>query len=182
MTRFEQFISERQYLNNVTPATVEWYRQSLGWLGIDQPTGEDLKQFVLRMRAKGLKATSCNCRIRAVNAYLKWSGSSLKVARLKEPDHVPPTFTPDGIARFVAWKPKTWTERRLHTLVLVLADCGARIDEVLSLTWADVDFDDLLLTLHGKGRKDRRVPFSFELRKHLFRWKQNAGAGLVFPS
>jgi integrase/recombinase XerD len=36
--------------------------------------------------------------------------------------------------------------------------------------------------LHGKGAKDRLVPFSFELRRHLYRWKQLNCWDLVFPS
>src|ERR1700690_2315802 len=69
---FEQFIKERQYLQNVSPRTVEWYRESFKWLGEPQPNKAQLKSFVIRMREKGLKASSCNNRIRAVNAYLQW--------------------------------------------------------------------------------------------------------------
>jgi len=65
----EQFIQERRYLSNVLPATIEWYTQSLHWLGTESPTADDLKAFVIRMREKGLKPTTCNNRIRAVNAY-----------------------------------------------------------------------------------------------------------------
>jgi integrase/recombinase XerD len=57
---FEQFIKERQYLTNVSPATIEWYRQSLAWLGTESPTDQDLKSFVMRMREKGLKPSGCN--------------------------------------------------------------------------------------------------------------------------
>jgi integrase len=39
-------------------------------------------------------------------------------------------------------------------------------------------FDNLLLTLTGKGRKQRKVPFSLELRKHLFMAREESG--LVF--
>ena len=63
---FSQFIKERQYLRNVSPATVEWYRQSFAWLCAESPSDADLKDFVLRMRERGLKATACNNRIRAV--------------------------------------------------------------------------------------------------------------------
>ena len=35
---------------------------------------------------------------------------------------------------------------------------------------SEIDFDNLLVTLDGKGRKQRVVPFSFELRKALFRF------------
>jgi integrase/recombinase XerD len=34
----------------------------------------------------------------------------------------------------------------------------------------DVDMENLLVTLDGKGRKQRVVPFSFELRKVIFRY------------
>lgn len=35
-------------------------------------------------------------------------------------------------------------------------------------------FRNLLVTVHGKGDKQRRIPFSFELRKKLFRHEQLA--------
>jgi integrase/recombinase XerD len=35
---------------------------------------------------------------------------------------------------------------------------------------SDVNMDDLLLTLHGKGRKDRIIPFSLALRKAIHRF------------
>jgi integrase/recombinase XerD len=39
---FEQFIRERQYLTNVTPATIEWYRRCFKWLPSECPTQADL--------------------------------------------------------------------------------------------------------------------------------------------
>ena len=53
--RFEQFIRERQYLHNVTPATVEWYENSFKWLSSESPSADDLKNTVLRMRRKGAR-------------------------------------------------------------------------------------------------------------------------------
>jgi len=45
---------------------------------------------------------------------------------------------------------------------MVLFDNGCRVSEALALRCADVDLDNLLVTVHGKGRKDRKVPMSFE--------------------
>jgi len=72
----------------------------------------------------------------------------------------------------VSWKPKGFCERRLDVLVLVLLDTGCRISEALAIHVKDIDFDNLLVTLDGKGRKQRIIPFSFELRRHLFRYVQ----------
>ena len=165
-----QFIKERQYLANVSPATVEWYTQSLHWLGTESPTSAELKDFVLRMREKGLKATACNCRIRAVNAYLKWAGSSLRVPKLKEPELILPTFTLDQVRRLTRYRPINFYQKRLHVIVLVLLDTGCRISEALGVRVEDCDLDNLLLTVTGKGERQRRLPFSVELRRVFVRY------------
>jgi integrase/recombinase XerD len=175
---FEQFIRERQYLHNVTPSTVEWYRNSLRWLPSESPSQEQLKDAVMQMCEKGKKATGCNCAIRAINSYLHWSGSALKVPRLKEPQLVLPTLTLQEIRQLVAWKPKGKYQRRLHLIVLFLLDTGCRITEALTLRVRELDMDNLLVTLDGKGRKQRVVPFSFELRKALFRFIKDSGRKL----
>jgi integrase/recombinase XerD len=181
MPGFQQFIREREYLANVTPATVEWYKNSLKWLPAESPTQEQLKDAVMRMREKGLKATGCNCAIRAINAYLHWSSAGtekkcgpgclhLRVPKIKEPELVLPTFTASEVRRILKWKPKNFGQRRLHLLTLILLDTGCRISEALGLRVGDIDLENLLVTLDGKGRKQRIVPFSFELRKVLFRF------------
>ena len=169
-TRFEQFIRERQFLSNVSPSTLEWYKHSFKWLATESPTQDELKDAVLRMREKGLKATGCNSAIRAINAFLKWSGSTLKIQQLKEPQLVLPTFTAQQIRLLLKWKPKGKYQRRLHLVILFLLDTGCRISEALSLRVREIDFENLLVTLDGKGRKQRVVPFSFELRKAMFRY------------
>lgn len=178
--RFEQFIQERKYLLNVSPATLDWYKHSLKWLPTASPSQDELKDTVLRMRAKGLKATGCNSAIRAINAYLKWAESPLKIPQLKEPQLILPTFSAADVKKFLAWRPKGFYETRLHVFVLTLMDTGCRNAEATGLLWADVDLDNLLLKLHGKGSKDRLVPFSFELRRQLYRWKQLNRWDLVF--
>ena len=179
--RFEQFIRERQFLSNVTPSTVEWYKNSLKWLPSDSPTQADLKDAVLRMREKGLKPSGCNSAIQALNCYSHWSsvgadakcGSGCrhpKIAQLKVPLLVPPTFTAQQVRLLVAWNPKGKYQRRLHLVILFLLDTGCRISEALGLRVREIDMDNLLVTLDGKGRKQRVVPFSHELRKAIFRY------------
>jgi integrase/recombinase XerD len=174
-SQFALFIRERQFLHNVTPATVEWYTHAFKWLPSESPTADDLKDAVVRMRTKGLKATGCNSAIRAINAYLKWTGSPLKQPQLKEPQLILPTFSASDVRRLVAWKPKGLPQRRLHLLVLFLLDTGCRITEALTVLVRDVDMENLLVILDGKGRKQRVVPFSFELRKALFRFIRDFG-------
>jgi integrase/recombinase XerD len=136
---------------------------------------------VLKMRAKGLRATGCNSAIRAINAYVHWANAGPdvkcspacrhpKIEELKEPRHILPTFTDKQVRALVEWKSKGRLERRLHLILLFLFDTGARIGEVLKLRVSDINLDDLLVTLDGKGSKQRVVPISFELRKFIHRY------------
>jgi integrase/recombinase XerD len=82
MSRFTEFTRERQYLHNVSPATLTWYVSALKWLPSESPTQDELKQTVLRLRDKGLKETGANAAIRAINSCLHWnSGLIANAAR-----------------------------------------------------------------------------------------------------
>jgi len=94
----------------------------------------------------------------------------LRISQLKEPQLILPTLTAQQVALLIHWKPKNFYQRRLHLLMLLLLDTGCRISEALSLRVSEIDLDNLLITLDGKGRKQRVVPFSFELKRALFRF------------
>ena len=135
-----------------------------------------------RCERRGLKACSVNSYRTAINAYLHWVShpdtkcgpgcAHPRVPKLKDEQRILPTFSTADIEKIMKWKPKGFCQTRLHVKVLMLADTGCRISEANELQWLEVDFDNLLLKLHGKGAKDRLIPFSFELRRHLWRLEQ----------
>jgi integrase/recombinase XerD len=63
-----------------------------------------------------------------------------------------------------------------------MVDTGARAKEVQTLKRGSIDWDSLLVTLEGKGGKERRVPISLECRKVLFRWLQSHQYDYVFAT
>ncbi|HSS99488.1 MAG TPA: site-specific integrase [Terriglobales bacterium] len=182
MSSFAAFIQERRYLKNVSPSTVSWYLHAFKWLPSESPTQEQLKDAVMRMREKGLKETGCNAVIRAINAYLHWHAGSerkcgagcihLRIPQLKEPQKILPTLSETQVSLLLTWKPKAkhFHQRRLHLLTLMMLDTGCRITEALTLRVREIDMDNMLITLDGKGRKQRVVPFSFMLRKAMHRF------------
>jgi integrase/recombinase XerD len=123
------------------------------------------------MREKGLKATGCNSAIRAINAYLKWSGSAHKITQLKEPQIILPTFTAPQVTLLVNWKAKSFHQRRLHLLLLILLDTGCRITEALTLHVRDIDLDNMLVTLDGKGRKQEALCSTCRRCSAMQRWR-----------
>jgi integrase/recombinase XerD len=113
-----------------------------------------------------------------VNSEVKSDGKCgsgckhLRIARLKEPQNVVSTYTPEQVRLLIQYKPasQNFCQRRLSLLVCTLFDCGLRITEALTLPVSHVDLDNLLLLVTGKGNKQRRVPFSLELRKRIYRF------------
>jgi integrase/recombinase XerD len=182
LPRVQLFIKERQYLAGVTAATVEGYTYSLCYLPAEYPTQAELQGMIVKLRERGLKETTVNTVIRWTNAYLHWnSGSDQKcnagcthprLGMLREPKNVLPTFTAAQIKKLIQSKPHTLHQKKLHLLVLFLLDTGSRISEALHVLISDIDLDNLLVTLDGKGRKQRIVPFSVELRKAMYKFIQ----------
>jgi integrase/recombinase XerD len=190
---FSSFLRKRQYLYNVSPATLAWYTHNFKWLPSPSPSKTELQEMVIRMREKGLKPTGCNSAIQAINAYLHWESKGseskcgvgcihLRVTKLKEDQLVLPTFSLPQVGMLTKYKPKGPYQKRLHLIVLLLLDSGCRIDEALSLRVSDCDLGNLLLTVTGKGRKQRRIPFSFELRRVLVRHVTDPKDGLLFAT
>jgi integrase/recombinase XerD len=188
--KFNQFIKQRQYLVGVTDRTLGWHVQALKWLVVENPDRAHLTELVIRMKESGMSSITVNTYARSINAYLHWASNSeqkcspacqhLRIPRLKEPELILPTFSQEDIRKIMVYKPKNYCQRRLQAITLMMADTGCRITEMLGLKWDDLDFDNLLATINGKGRKQRVIPFSFEMSRFLYRLKQSAESSLVF--
>jgi integrase/recombinase XerD len=198
-TLFAEFLAQRRYLKNVTPSTIEWYETAFKALQrtFDNPsppfTRSSLQRFVVDLRERGVKPISCNTYLKALKAFAVWLRAEghltevVEVSLLRTEKRLLVTLTDAHIRALMSGKPKRFDQWRLHTIICLLLDTGVRIEEALRLRRGDVDFDNLLVTVFGKGRKERRIPFSFELRKVLFRFdgfrlRQCPRCDLLFPS
>jgi integrase/recombinase XerD len=190
--RFDEFIKSRVYLKNVTPATVHWYRDSFAafkrFHPLEEYSNQSLTAFLVALRDSGVSPISCNTYCRAVNAYLRWLREEghvkdlLRIPPMKTEKKVLATLTRAQVDAFLRWKPRTFSDYRLHALVTLLLDTGLRIREALNLRREDIDFENLLVKVRGKGQKQRLVPFSFELRKVMYRWLGKHKFDLVLPT
>src|SRR5262245_39797296 len=181
---FEQFVKERVYLKNVTPKTVYFHRQAWASFSKHLPNIQTVEQlsktvftdYLVKLRESGVKTVSINTYCRSLNAFFVWLRENelvkekFKIAKLPVEKELVKTLPEDNLKALLGFKPSTFGERRIHTLCLTIIDTGIRIDEALGLKVADVDFDNMLIRVVGKGRKERLVPFSFELRKTLVRF------------
>jgi site-specific recombinase XerD len=53
---------------------------------------------------------------------------------------------------------KSFEDRRDHALIMVMADAGTRATETVSLMLDDINLDDQVVIVMGKGRRPRGVP------------------------
>lgn len=177
------FISERRYLQNVSPKTLEWYKNSfkafepyLSTVSDQSGLRSAVRKAVMEMSEAGkLSPTSINDYARCVNAFLKWMkdeghiSESVKIPKIKAPEKIPTLLSDSQVTGLIRYKPKKRIERRVHTMALVILDTGMRVDEVAHIRKQDVDLDNLLVTVQkAKGGKQRIVPISLALRRTLF--------------
>ena len=168
MERFEEFLTERLYLKNVTPKTLAYYRCAFrSW---EQHSQRDWKTWIVNLRKAGVSAISINTYICPMNAYWKWAGAGLKVSYLKEEEKVLATVNPDQIKRILAFRPRGKNQTRAHAAATLILDGGYRISEVLGLAFDHCDFDNLVVKVRGKGNKHRLVTLSMEIREVLYRY------------
>jgi Site-specific recombinase XerD len=72
---------------------------------------------------------------------------------------------------------------RFRTALELIYSCGLRKTEALHLTVHDINRAQGLLTIHGKGSKDRMVPISdIMLEKLTILWKSHRHPELLFPA
>jgi integrase/recombinase XerD len=178
-THFKQYVKEMRYLRNFSERTLRGYTEAfIRWQKYvgDIPTKGNLDQFVIGMREGGLSPVTCNISIRAFNAFLSWLKSKeyitepLRLKKLPEEKRKMRVFSDQSLRAILSFKPETDNEHRIFAMVSILIDCGIRINELLTIEKNRVDFDNLLITVKGKGKKERVVPMSIELRRTLHRY------------
>jgi len=193
--RFQQFAEERHLLKDVSrqPSVGYVYVWRAFWPFIADCKDEKqlragLKDAIMTMMKAGkLKPQSINNYLRVVNEFLRWLHQKdgivlIKLDKLKQAANVRTQMTDEQVTQLIALKPKKLNDRRIYMMSLIILDTGLRLDKVRRLHSTDVDFENLLITVRRKGNKQRRVPFSADLHKSLYKWCQKVGANWLFTT
>jgi integrase/recombinase XerD len=181
---FDQFVRERQFIQNVTPATLEWYHTAWTRFGpyIEKATNEadlrvKIKEAMIAVSSKGtLSPESVNTYFRVCQTFCNWLlendiiKKQIKIARLRVPRKILETLNDAQIQRIIRFVPQTRVQRRMHALAVLILDTGIRRNEAATLTKDHVDLQNLQIKVDGKGRRERMVPISPECRKVLAKW------------
>ena len=187
--------SERGRARNTLSAYRRDLRAYCGWLsrrGLDPLTVQpsDLVEFVVERKASGA-ATSSVARqlaaIRMAHRHLaveqhRPEDPTVDLEGVRVPSGIPKPLTEEQITSLLAEVIGTAPQHRRDLALLeLLYATGARISEAVGLSMGDIDFDEGLVRLYGKGSKERIVPYGAAAAGALEAWFSPGGRVQLVP-
>ena len=188
-------VSERGRATN----TISAYRRDLSgyaqWLAarggdLSSVATTDLVALIADRRAAGLAPASVARQIAAIrmlHRYLVTEGErgddpTAGLEGVKVPAGIPKPLSETDVASLLdAVVGDEPIARRDRALLELLYGTGARISEACGLSMGDIDFDQRLVRLFGKGSKERIVPFGRSAAAALDAWFAPGGRIDVAP-
>lgn len=153
----EQFTTELKYVRNVSPKTLGLYKWTFKAFAGALDGRDAVVRRIAEMRDRGVKAITINTYLRCLNAYFHWLHTEhgqalLKIPKLKEERKVLETFSAQHTRAIIQHRPRGTNPTRAWMVALVILDSGLRLNEALSLRTSDLDFENLLIRVKGKGQ------------------------------
>lgn len=136
-----------------------------------------------RRTGKPLSAAMVAKHYRSLQQLFRWledvegeiqSSPFAKMSPPAVPEQPTPVMTEDQLRALIATCPErgTFEQRRDRALIMLFIDTGARCGEIAPLRVDDVDFDGSIITVMGKGRRRRDVPFGEATRQALKHYRR----------
>ena len=170
---------------NLAPRTIKSYEGS-AWefaIACADPKADEITQAMLEEYFEALmkrtSASNAATSYRRLQQLFRWLLEEGEIndspMRRMSPPQVPevpiPIVGPTDIkALLAACEGTRFEDRRDAAIVRVLLDTGIRASELVGLEVDDIDWDYNVLTVLGKGRKPRSVPFGTKTSEALDRY------------
>jgi len=147
------------------------------WTGLDTPR---VRQYAAHCHRRGLSGRSIQRRLSALRTFYNYllrehavtRNPGLDVSAPRSEQHLPETLNVDDISRLMNVNASdTLTLRDLAILELMYSS-GLRLSELVALNAGDVDFDERMVRVTGKGAKTRVLPVGDKAISALRAWLQ----------
>ena len=179
---------------NKSPRTIFIYLDSVARLdrylaaqGMPQEisgiTREHVESFIADQLAIH-KASTAAIRFRSLKTFWNWlvdegEADSNVMARMRPPtipEEPVPILTDGEISALLkVTGGKSFEDRRDHAIIRVFLDTGVRLGELVGLRAEDIDWDQQVLFVVGKGRRARACPFGARTARALDRYLRARG-------
>ena len=198
----ERFLQHLAVERQASPHTLSNYRRDLqSWQAfcmeqnLDNPDAVQfvhVQQFMAQEHRRGLAPKSIQRRLSALRSLFKYlmkqgqlkHNPSAGMRAPKAPRKLPQVLDVDEAVRLVELPTDGELGLRDRAMLELLYSSGLRVSELCSLTWRNLDLDDSLVTVLGKGGKTRVVPVGSHAVNALKAWQQQSASALhapVFP-
>lgn len=125
-----------------------------------------LRSYLSEQGQKYSKATVCR-RLSVIKGFLKFlhregyieKNIAKLIAQPKMAEKLPKVLKPEEVIRLIEGTPgATLREKRIRAVIELLYSTGVRVSELAGITYEKVDFKSCVVTVLGKGNKERVVP------------------------
>ena len=169
-------------------AFAAWMEQA-GIASLRKLGGEDLRGFIAAEHRRGLAPASLQRRLSALRSLFKFllargelatnPAQGLRAPKAKR--KLPQVLDPDETAQLVAVATDTPLGRRDRAMLELFYSSGLRLSELCALRWRELDLDEGLVHVTGKGNKQRVVPVGSHARAALAAWRADTPSTPTSP-
>src|SRR6478736_7509998 len=201
MPPIDDYLEHLRVERRMSPHTLDGYRRDLEGLrawateqGADVETlhTEQLRAFIASEHRRGLSPKSLQRRLSACRSFYRWllrhgriqANPAQGVRAPKAPRKLPQVLDPDEAQALVEVPTDAPLGLRDRALLELFYSSGLRLSELCALRWRDLDLGEGLVTVLGKGKKQRTVPVGSFARAALTEWKAEqrpVDDAFVFP-
>ena len=145
-------------------------------------TTDDVRRYLL-FYEKSVCKTTANNRRRNLNVFFQFMEDEeyikknpvKKIPKIKEESKYKRFYTDLEIESMR----DACDNKRELALIDLLISTGLRVGEVSNIALSEIDWDNRTIIVHGKGSKDRFVPFSVRCKKHLQEYIESRGHNIT---
>ncbi len=188
----EGFLSHLQVERRMSAHTLDAYRRDLDALvawtaaqGIDDLVAvhtEQLRAFIAAEHRRGLSPKSLQRRLSACRSCYQWllkhgrigASPAAGIRAPKAPRKLPQVLDVDEAVQLVELPTDVPLGVRDRAILELFYSSGLRLSELCALRWRDLDLADGLVTVLGKGNKQRSVPVGSHACKALEDWHRES--------
>ncbi len=178
------------HAENRSPATRTTYAKAIDQLAnflavsgmpsqVEAIRREHIEHFLVALHERGMRPATVSQRYRSLQQFFRWLAEEGEIRTspmaTMRPPHVPeeppPVLSDDELRRLLKVCEGTeFAERRDTAILRLFLDSGMRRGEMAGLRVDDVDFDNNVAIVMGKGRRPRGAPFGRKTAQALDRY------------
>jgi site-specific recombinase XerD len=166
----DAFVAQLRDVRRASPHTIKAYGRDVdefvGWLPADggDPGRRELRRYLVELEQRGLKATSVQRKLASIRAFFRFlrehHGVGADPSRLvkgpKAPQRIPKFLTEAEVETLLRLEfAADFYGARDRALLEFLYSTGCRVAEAASTRLRDIELEDGLVHVLGKGRKER---------------------------